>query len=195
MAVHRIHKTKDYSVMSNYHLRDHNLSLKAKGLLSIMLSLPDDWDYSAKGLATMTSNGSDSINSALRELEKYMYLVRTPIRNEAGQFIDWQYDVYENPEPRNPELENRVQQSTKEQSTKESIYKDIYGKKVFTPPTVEEVKAYCSERHNNVNAQKWHDFYTAKGWHIGKAKMKDWRASVRTWEEDKTKEIQYKTLE
>lgn len=60
---------------------------------------------------------------------------------------------------------------------------EIVTKKRFTIPTIEEVKSYCQERKNNVNAQKWHDFYTGKGWMIGKNKMKDWKAAVRTWEE------------
>ena len=76
MAVFRIEKTRDYTVMSNYHLRDRSLSLKAKGLLSLMLSLPEDWDYTMKGLARICKDGIDSISGGIRELESHGYLVR-----------------------------------------------------------------------------------------------------------------------
>ena len=101
--VFRVHKTDNYTVMSNHHLRNVNLTLKAKGLMSLMLSLPDDWDYSAKGLSTLSVGGEDAVKSALKELEEQHYLKRTPIR-EKGVIRDWQYDIYENPES----LENRA---------------------------------------------------------------------------------------
>ena len=86
MAVFRIEKTRDYTVMSNYHLRDRSLSLKAKGLLSLMLSLPEDWDYTMKGLARICKDGIDSISGGIRELEAHGYLVRARVRNENGHF-------------------------------------------------------------------------------------------------------------
>ena len=73
MAVFRVEKTKDFTVMSNHHLRNGKLSLKAKGLLSLMLSLPEDWDYTTKGLACICKDGMDSIGSALKELEQHGY--------------------------------------------------------------------------------------------------------------------------
>ncbi len=73
MAVFRIEKTRDYTVMSNYHLRDRLLSLKTKGLLSLMLSLPEDWDYTMKGLARICKDGIDSISGGIRELETHGY--------------------------------------------------------------------------------------------------------------------------
>lgn len=85
MAVFRVEKTKDFTVMSNYHLRDVELSLKAKGLLSLMLSLPEDWDYTTKGLAYICKDGVDSITSALKELESHGYLTRQRTRYENGQ--------------------------------------------------------------------------------------------------------------
>ena len=85
MAVFRIEKTRDYTVMANYHLRDKSLSLKAKGLLSLMLSLPDDWDYTTKGLAHICKDGVDSICATVRELEQHGYIRRRRIRNGKGQ--------------------------------------------------------------------------------------------------------------
>ena len=82
MAVFRIEKTRDYTVMSNYHLRDMSLSLKAKGLLSLMLSLPENWDYTMKGLARICKDGIDSISGGIRELEAHGYL---SVRVSAAQ--------------------------------------------------------------------------------------------------------------
>jgi len=97
MAVFRVEKTKDFTVMSNYHLRDVELSLKAKGLLSLMLSLPEDWDYTTKGLACICKDGVDSITSALKELENHGYLTRQRIRYGNGRLGDITYTIHERP--------------------------------------------------------------------------------------------------
>lgn len=99
MAVFKVHKTKDYTVMSNYHFKDKDLSLKAKGLLSQMLSLPDTWDYSIAGLVAINKEKESSIKSALDELKKYKYLIVTkkmPNETESGR-IEYVYDIYEQP--------------------------------------------------------------------------------------------------
>ena len=85
MAVFRIEKTRDYTVMSNHHLRNTALSLKAKGLLSLMLSLPEGWDYTTKGLARICKDGVDSICAGVRELEEQGYVIRERVRNANGQ--------------------------------------------------------------------------------------------------------------
>ena len=97
MAVFRIEKTRDYTVMSNYHLRDRSLSLKAKGLLSLMLSLPEDWDYTMKGLARICKDGIDSISGGIREMEAHGYLVWARVRNENGQLGSIEYTILEQP--------------------------------------------------------------------------------------------------
>lgn len=97
MAVFRIEKTRNFTVMSNYHLRDVELSLKAKGLLSLMLSLPEDWDYTTKGLACICKDGVDSITSALKELESHGYLTRQRIRYGNGRLGDITYTIHERP--------------------------------------------------------------------------------------------------
>lgn len=81
MAVFRIERTRDYTVMSNHHLRDKALSLKSKGLLSMMLSLPEDWNYTTRGLAKICKEGVDAIGGALRELEAAGYIVRHQLFN------------------------------------------------------------------------------------------------------------------
>lgn len=94
--VFRINKTKNYTVMSNYHLQDKNLSYKAKGLLSCMLSLPDDWNYSVRGLASISKEGIKAINSMLKELEENYYLKRERKQENNGRFY-YEYNIYETP--------------------------------------------------------------------------------------------------
>ena len=106
MAVMRVHKTGNYTIMSNYHFKEKDMTLKAKGLLSLMLSLPDDWDYSINGLATLSKDGRDSVMGALKELEKFGYLVRTRLTDEKGKFKGYDYDIYEEPQSANPLTEN-----------------------------------------------------------------------------------------
>ena len=105
MAVFRIEKTRDYTVMSNHHLRNTNLSLKAKGLLSLMLSLPENWDYTTKGLARICKDGVDSICAGVRELEDHGYVVRERVRNANGQLGAIEYTILEQPRPPEPKLE------------------------------------------------------------------------------------------
>lgn len=93
----RIAKNRNYTVMSNYHLRDKSLSLKAKGLLSVMLSLPDDWDFSNKGLSSIVKEGVGSVGSGLRELEAAGYITRTQLHDEKGKITDMEYVIYEKP--------------------------------------------------------------------------------------------------
>lgn len=102
MAVCRIEKTKDYTVMANHHLRNKELSLKAKGLLSLMLSLPGDWDYTVKGLAYICKDGIDSINGAIKELEITGYMSRQRIRNDRGQLTNTEYTIREYPKADTP---------------------------------------------------------------------------------------------
>ena len=125
MAVFRVEKTRDYTVMSNHHLRNTDLSLKAKGLLSLMLSLPENWDYTTKGLSMICKDGIDSINSGVKELEANGYVIRRRLRNDKGQLTTTEYTIFEQPQtldmtdtpPKgenpildNPILDNQVQE-------------------------------------------------------------------------------------
>ena len=144
MAVFRIEKTRDYTVMSNHHLRDMSLSLKAKGLLSLMLSLPEEWDYTMKGLARICKDGVDSISGGIRELEARGYLIRERVRGANGQLGSIEYTILEqpkepapvqekpireNPVQANPTLDAPVQeepaQLNKEGSSKEKSKKEL----------------------------------------------------------------------
>jgi hypothetical protein len=129
MPVIRVEKTSNYTVMANYHFKEKGLSLKAKGLMSLMLSLPDDWDYTVEGLATLSKDGIDSVRSALKELEKFNYLVIKRERDKKGILRGTVYTLYEKPVVEKPILEkpildkpileNRRQLNTNLSSTKE----------------------------------------------------------------------------
>ena len=195
MAVIRVNKSRDYTVMSNAHFKEKEMTLKAKGLLSLMLSLPDEWDYSIAGLAALSKDGKDSVMNALTELESFGYLERVKLTNEKGQFAGYEYNVFESPRTENPNeekpypenpntdkpnSENPPQLNTNTLNTKKSNTKK--SNNIFVPPTVEEVKAYCTERNNNINPEHFVDYYESKGWMVGRTKMKDWKAAVRNWE-------------
>ena len=109
MATYRVHKTRDYTVMSNTHLRDKTLSLKAKGLLTLMLSLPEEWDYTIAGLVAICKENETAVKSALNELKKFGYLVvtkLTPDKSQSGRF-EYQYDIYEQPYCENQSVEKQ----------------------------------------------------------------------------------------
>lgn len=191
MAVFRVNRNKNYTHMANYHFRDRELTWKAKGILSTMLSLPDDWDYSLAGLSTLANDGLSATRAAIKELENHGYLERKPIRKD-GKIADWEYLIYEKPQVEklvvenqqveNQQVENRTQLSTKKSSTKKSNTKEVNTKR-FTPPTLEEVEAYCKERKNNVDAKKFFDFYDASEWVDSKGnQVKNWKQKVITWE-------------
>ena len=124
MAVFRVEKSRDYTVMSNHHLRNTDLSLKSKGLLSQMLSLPEEWDYTLKGLSQINREGIDAIREAIRELERAGYVTRTRVRNEKGQLGTADYVIHEFPVPPKPTLENPTQLN-KELSSKDLSNTDL----------------------------------------------------------------------
>ena len=112
MAVFRIEKTRDYTVMSNHHLRDMSLSLKAKGLLSLMLSLPENWDYTMKGLARICKDGIDSISGGIRELEEHGYLIRERVRGANGQLGSIEYTILEQSKEPTPAQEKPIRENS-----------------------------------------------------------------------------------
>lgn len=106
MAKFKIHKTKNYTIMSNSHFREKEMSLKAKGLLSLMLSLPEEWDYSEVGLSKLSKDGVGSTSKALDELETFGYLTRTQCKDTNGKFAGYEYDIFETPQINLPYTEN-----------------------------------------------------------------------------------------
>ena len=140
MAVFRVEKTRDYTVMANHHLKNKELTLKAKGLLSVMLSLPEDWDYTLKGLSHINREGVDAIREAVRELERAGYVQRSRNKNAKGQFADIEYVIYEQPrrpyaeeEPASekPMLENPILDTPTQE-------KPVQGNPVLDMPALEK---------------------------------------------------------
>ena len=156
MAIIRMNKSSDYTVMSNTHLKEKNMSLKAKGLLSLMLSLRDDWEYSVEGLVSICKESEVAVKSALNELKKFNYLKVTkllPNQTETGR-IEYIYDIFEKPqqdiEKQGVEnlgveildveiqaLENQGQLNTKELNTKELNTKELNTKDIYNAPSNE----------------------------------------------------------
>ena len=153
MAVFRVERNSGYTVMSNHHLRNKELTLKAKGLLSQMLSLPEDWDYTLAGLSHINRESIDAIRTAVWELEKAGYILRRQGRDEKGKMTAIEYTIYEQPQPMlenpipgKPMLENPTTDNpTSENPTQ--LNKDIYG---FPVPTERIVcgngMCFCAER-------------------------------------------------
>lgn len=141
MAIIRVEKTKDYTTMSNYHFKEKDMSLKAKGLLSTILSLPEDWDYTLEGLSMLCRDGVDSVRSALKELESFGYVETTRIRDEKGRLRGTEYVVYEKPVPeepqmvKEPDMEEKV--SEKPISEKPTLEKPTLEKPILEKPILE----------------------------------------------------------
>lgn len=107
MSIFRVHKSNNFTVMSNTHFKEKKMTLKAKGLLSLMLSLPDDWDYNVSGLVKLSKDGKDGVMTALAELETFGYLERVRTINEKGQFSGIEYNIFETPQTEKPISENQ----------------------------------------------------------------------------------------
>ena len=146
MSVFRVEKNENYTVMGNYHLRDMGLSLKAIGLLSKILSLPEDWDYSLKGLVRICKDGQSAVDATLHELENQGYLVRTRDRSGDGRLTGTIYTIYEIPQknPENPSMEKpnheNPEQEKHDQDNPNQLSKDITNIKK-EPKTEETNKA------------------------------------------------------
>lgn len=171
MAVIRVEKNQNYSVIANHHLRNMELSLKAKGLMTMMLSLPPEWDYSVAGLAAICKEGVTAIRAALKELEENQYLVRERKNSEKGYFV-YEYTLYEipissraenthavNKYADNTHTQNRTQLNkeklnkeklNKEESNKENVYieefENILSKEVINEPLRQLYREYIEMR-------------------------------------------------
>ena len=140
MSVFRVEKNKGYTVMSNHHLRNHTLSLKAKGLLSQMLSLPDDWDYTLQGLAQINKESIDAIREAVRELERAGYIKRSRERDERGCLRGTVYTIYEQ-----PHAEPTPEEPTQE---KPALDNPTLEKPMLDKPTLENPTQLITKRKN-----------------------------------------------
>lgn len=195
-------KERDFTVINNTVLKDARLSWKAKGLFCYLLSLPEDWIIYQSELLNHATDGRESLRNAIQELEQLGYLQIEKKRDGKGHFTTI-YRVIENPNENadasgKPDAENPIQKTrcgkpdaenptllnTNIPNTdKQSTNKQNTKKESFTPPTLEDVAGYCKERNNNIDPMQFIDYYSARGWRFNNGgKMKDWRATVRTWE-------------
>ncbi len=141
MAIIRVEKTKDYTTMSNYHFREKDMSLKAKGLLSLILSLPEEWDYTLAGLSMLCRDGKDSVRTALTELEEFGYVETARVRDEKGRLQGTEYIVREIPVSSLPEKEEPVlEEPTLEKPVleKPTLEKPILENPTLENPTLEK---------------------------------------------------------
>lgn len=197
--------------IQNEPARDERLSLAARGLLVYMLSMSDDWAFNVNGLTKALNISRPTLVKYLKELQAAGYVEIKKEQNARGQFTGKSWTVYEIPQnhsKQNRHTENLTTASTvvkktdirKNRHTENLTVKKYQSKEIpnikkdqrvdtttrtrekFTPPTLEEVTAYCRERKNNVDPQRWLDHYQSNGWRVGKNHMEDWKAAVRTWE-------------
>ncbi len=158
--VFRVEKNRDYTTMANFHLRDRNLSLKAKGLLSLMLSLPDDWEYSVVGFAQICKDGVSSIRATMKELQQNHYLTLVQSRDEYGRMSRNEYTIYEkphtekpyaeNPQAVNPYADNRTQLSNKQSSTNKQNT-DLSSINQSYPDVMETMDVYKQVIYDNID--------------------------------------------
>ena len=201
-----------FTTMRNYHLRDTSISLKACGLLSKMLSLPPDWNFTIEGLASLTRDGRDSVNAAIKELKEHGYISTSPKYGTDGRFCGVRYDIYESPHPENPDtvspdtenpqVLNTNKLITNELNTNEPEKKDINSVPSFISkekgdkpkrfsgvnPSKEEVEAYIKERNYHISADEVIRYYTDRGrfpvWRLGNGNLvKDWKRCCGTFED------------
>ena len=166
-VVFRVVKTKNYTMMSNQHLKDKRLTLKAKGLMSVMLSLPENWDYTLRGLAAISKEGVDAISEAVKELERSGYVIRNRKRDERGRLSGTEYLIYEDchmnsqpaqdapkpekPKRENPRLENPVQEKPVQENPKQEKPEQENPAQLNTnPQRTKKSKTDISRTHRSI---------------------------------------------
>lgn len=187
-------KSDSYITIANTFLKDKNLSNKAKGVLAMILALPDNWDFCIKGMVSITKDGEASLRSAINEMKENGYCAMKPVRIN-NKIARWKYLFsgekltekllcdflhVENLNEGNQAQYNNLINEEKVKN-KKSISNDI-PKKRFKKPTIEEIQAYIKEKKMHFDAERFFDYYESKGWLVGKSPMKDWKAACRTWE-------------
>ena len=157
MAIFRVKKTRDFTIMSNHHLRDKKLSLKAKGLLSLILSLPEDWDYTLKGLSYICKEGIDAVRMAVKELEDAGYIERRRFRNEKGQLKSIEYIIHEIPET---EQEDTPEEPKSENTAQEPVFCEPISEKSIEEVPTSEIPMLGKTTQLNTNIQNTKEINT-----------------------------------
>lgn len=197
-------KSDSFVTIANTFLKDKNLSNKAKGVLAMILALPDDWDFSIKGMVAVTKDGEASLRSAINEMRENGYCAMKPVRI-SNKIARWKYLFsgeklsekllcdflqVEKLNVENQAQYNKVSNINKYSIEKEDNNKSLSSKnKRFVKPSVEQIAEYIREKKLHFEAERFFDYYESKGWMIGKNHMKDWKAACRTWEAKRKSEI------
>lgn len=200
--IHIVKPTGDFILVSKGAIRDTEIDPFSLGIYVTILALGEtEWQLNLKGLATHLKLTEDRIRKSFRVLEEAGYLRRQRVRDDANHFVGWDYEIgttpftdfelfrpSENPDvgksrpSENQQVYNNTIKQEKDLKNKEQDGNYIYSASRFTPPSIEEVAAYCQSRQNGIDPQAFMNYYEAVGWMVGKSKMKDWRAAVRNWE-------------
>ena len=201
-------KNENYTIVSNVCVRDNRISLKAKGLMSLVMSLPNDWDFSIQGLSSIVKEGKSAIYTAINELKDFGYCRVISNRDDKGKIIGNDYTFFEepcfdipytenpytenqdmdNPNMDNQDLENQPQINKDIKEIKTEIIKEkedtiISSKKEkrFTKPTIQEIQAHILEKGYTFDAEAFYAFYESNGWKVGRNPMKNWKMACTTW--------------
>ena len=197
--IHRIEHEDNFTVISNDLIRNQDLSDGAFRLLSYLLSCSDDWDFNVKGISTCLGISTGAVSARLKELQEFGFVTIKKVRTGQGKISSWIWEIYEQPHSNLPnvDLPNVVLPNVDLPNVENLNGKEILierntnskeipkERNIFRKPTFEEVSAYCLERNNGIDPEQFIDYYESKGWVVGKSKMKDWKACVRTWERNR----------
>lgn len=199
--IERAQHMDNFTIIDNGIMQE-GLTDAAFRLLVFMLTCSDNWQFSINGLMSRLGWTREKTANALTELKQHGHIRQVNHKDEHGHFSSCEWFISELPQYGKTELRNhrttespkygktvvrktspkQVLNITSTNNNKDELKKSKPKEKPFKPPTLEEVRAYCQERKNDVDPERFIDYYTANGWHVGKNKMKDWRAAVRTWE-------------
>lgn len=181
MAIIRGEHRENFTAISN-DIFNSGLSPEAIGILCYLLSKPPHWRVIKQEIRIKFDLGREKLDRIINEIVSANYMIKTQSRNEDGSYGEIDIIVYGSPMTENP---LSAETFTANQPLVNNKDKKVMNNRVrFTPPTVEEVAAYCQERANGISPNDFVNHYEANGWMRGKNKIKDWRACVRTWEKN-----------
>jgi len=175
----------NFTQVSNNIVSNSEISFKAKGIYLHLMSKPDGWKFFSSEIVKSAKDGKEAVKSGLKELEEKGYLERTKVHGEHGQFT-YNYEIFSEPQLCEPAMGFTTTVEPASSNTlplsNTNLSKRKYTKKVFQKPTVEEVRVYCKERNNSIDAEKFVAHYEASNWYRGKTKITNWKQCVITWE-------------
>lgn len=174
-------RNKGFTVMSNHHLRNKNLSCKAKGLMSFMLSLPEDWDYSVKGLSSVLKESEKAIRTILKEIEEHGYLSRKREKDSDGRFSGIDYILSEIPFMWQEELEDPVDAEIENNQSEDLKTKNLGGACKRVP--YQAALDYHKENGYQSDLSEWFTYWSFNEWRYNNGKLlKNWKKSIDYWE-------------